>query len=494
MLYELLMLAGGITVMYFKESRELIIGTVILIFKFLLWINGIVFGDPKSTKGSKPAKPVPPRPRNSGGKVKTSAQTQAPAIPPRRKRSSSKKQQQSGPLTAEQKAKKAEKKRVKRRNAELEMVDCEDAYIKNLQTLLNVYKSPMEKYRKSINLEPRDLQTIFSPMLPAIVTLHTTLLQEFQQKGGRKCGEVLLTKAPYFKMYTQYLNGYDKAMDRIGDLRTKNRKFEKFLAKQRKGDIKERRKWKYMDIASYLIMPVQRIPRYELLLKEIIKNTPEGDAELPSLNKALNMVRDAAQHNNQSMRSYQDVQKIVQIQSMLVGELKEDIIQPHRVLINSIKAEVSMLSPEDAEALHDGKWIGSRRSILKRRYLASTGGRRQDSMGSAVADFQAMMEEKISRMKQLKMVDEECNLIVFNDLLVWVAVREIQHRQGYLELDESVTIENVIVGGSKPDNATTTCVCLIRSDAANLKVTFESAKVLEGFRKSLETALDHQRH
>eukprot|EP00466_Bigelowiella_natans_P020067 jgi/Bigna1/69232/fgenesh1_pg.8_\ len=103
-------------------------------------------------------------------------------------------------------------------------------------------------------------------------------------------------------------------------------------------------------------MPVQRIPRYELLLKEIIKNTPEGDQELPCLKNALEMVRDAAQHNNQSMRSYQDVQKIVEIQGILHGKLKDEIIQPHRCLVGTFEGTVSTLSEEDAEKISTLNW------------------------------------------------------------------------------------------------------------------------------------------
>ena len=57
----------------------------------------------------------------------------------------------------------------------------------------------------------------------------------------------------YFFRYTQYLNHFDSAVATINDLRT-NRAFYEFLAKKQStlGN----------DLMSFLIMPVQRLPRY----------------------------------------------------------------------------------------------------------------------------------------------------------------------------------------------------------------------------------------
>ncbi|GAB5364413.1 hypothetical protein AAMO2058_000968000 [Amorphochlora amoebiformis] len=588
MIFEIFVMAAAMVVVTNKDAREVTLGAILITLDLLVMALSLIFGPPKDTSGRPPV--LPPRPIVSR-KTKPTLPAKRPPTRPSRKSSKPKipsspppsrpempkkenlavpqvpvpprpsKDKEAGiragqitkttsetankesqakvasPTDEKSKAqKKIEKLKKKRENAELEMVDCEKSYIESLETLLKVYQEPMKLQRKTLGLEEKNLTVICSPMLQMIITLHTTILEEFKKHGGRKCGEVLNEKAPYFKMYTQYLNGYDAAIDAITENRRKNRKFEKFLSKQRKGDVREKRKWKYMDIASYLIMPVQRIPRYELLLKEIIKNTPEGDPELPSLNKALVMVREAAQHNNASMKSYQDVQKIVQIQSMLMGELREKIIQPHRVLCATMEGDVTMLSEKEAKemasescypsmssATHSKSEtvptiltsrsprnltrVGSSRSMTSPR-VAETGGSprllglrkkgertnlfsRRKSSGSNPAswtDFRTAMEEKVNRFKALKMVEEACDIFVFSDLLVWVAKdSSVTNRQGYLELDEGVEVKDMV---TEKDGASITA-CLVASLAANMRILFPSIKKLNAFSVALTTAIKH---
>jgi len=61
--------------------------------------------------------------------------------------------------------------------------------------------------------------------------------------------------ADYLKVYTQYVNNYDNALQTLSVLK-KNRAFMEILAEARQDDEAGG-----LDIVSYMIMPVQRIPR-----------------------------------------------------------------------------------------------------------------------------------------------------------------------------------------------------------------------------------------
>ncbi len=96
----------------------------------------------------------------------------------------------------------------------------------------------------------------------------------------------------------QYINGFDSANKRIGELQNCSKKFAAFLQGTHLSlslsvcvcvcvccmflthliSVEcQSRDNKKLDLASYLIMPVQRLPRYELLLKDLIRNTPPGE-------------------------------------------------------------------------------------------------------------------------------------------------------------------------------------------------------------------------
>jgi hypothetical protein len=79
-------------------------------------------------------------------------------------------------------------------------------------------------------------------------------------------------------------------------------------------------------------MPIQRIPRYELLLKELIKNTPLEHPDHVLLEQALNDVHGIAMTINDQKRLSENMMKMMQIQNVM-GNKCPDLIQPHRRLV-----------------------------------------------------------------------------------------------------------------------------------------------------------------
>jgi len=53
-----------------------------------------------------------------------------------------------------------------------------------------------------------------------------------------------------------------------------------------------------LTLSAYLIMPIQRIPRYRMLLEVLVKFTPQDHSDFKHLNEALEVVRDVANYIN----------------------------------------------------------------------------------------------------------------------------------------------------------------------------------------------------
>jgi hypothetical protein len=141
-------------------------------------------------------------------------------------------------------------------------------------------------------------------------------------------------------MYTSFLAGYSAALDTIAGLRN-NSKFQQFLMERRAAAAADAaaqaaakqpavggaakpaagaqgaKQSAGLDMVSFLIMPVQRIPRYLLLLKELLRFTPAGHPELERLQLAFNKVQKIAQHVNEQQRHVENMSVLLSIQNTI---------------------------------------------------------------------------------------------------------------------------------------------------------------------------------
>lgn len=84
-----------------------------------------------------------------------------------------------------------------------------------------------------------------------------------------------------------------------------------------------------LPLESLLILPVQRLPRYELLLRDIIKSTPEYHKDFNSLLQASKSVNEMTTVINESKRAMERMEQSLQIQQQFIN-LTEDLLLPHR--------------------------------------------------------------------------------------------------------------------------------------------------------------------
>lgn len=123
------------------------------------------------------------------------------------------------------------------------------------------------------------------------MALHGSLLNQLKTKD---VGEVFVRSARFLKMYIPYVNRFDERI-RVLDVIRKQKGAKAVLKKARHNNIE--------DIESLLINPVQRIPRYLLLLKELIKVTPEDHKDSRNLKEAFSMISEICSEVN-SAKAY----------------------------------------------------------------------------------------------------------------------------------------------------------------------------------------------
>ncbi|KZT74682.1 hypothetical protein DAEQUDRAFT_719862 [Daedalea quercina L-15889] len=89
-----------------------------------------------------------------------------------------------------------------------------------------------------------------------------------------------------------------------------------------------------LNLEGYLLLPVQRIPRYRLLLDDLVKSSPPMYDYLDNpLERAFEAISSLATDMNEGKRESESRRRLVQWQSRIRGKFPSPLVQPHRRLI-----------------------------------------------------------------------------------------------------------------------------------------------------------------
>nr|CAD7258990.1 unnamed protein product [Timema shepardi] len=173
--------------------------------------------------------------------------------------------------------------------------------------------------------------------VPAILSHHEVFLEELRRKleqwdTKQTVGDVFLevfTRQPLIETYTSFINNWKSAKEAIKATCHAKPAFARFLdamAREHKGKLA---------LDHLLIMPVQRIPRYELLMQRLLKHTDPSHPDHQILLDALREVHDLAVKINcterESLELEQQQQTLKEIEGLIEG------------LINLVTADRSFL-------------------------------------------------------------------------------------------------------------------------------------------------------
>lgn len=205
-----------------------------------------------------------------------------------------------------------------------EITSSEELYVSNLIILKDYYILPLLRYKEDAHLRNtlRDLEMI----IKYNQTLLKSLLQ-FKEQGnvyGRGFAKQFMQFTMFLKSYTTYVVNQGEISDEI---------FQKSKQKSYGNKLKEltsQPQVKTQPIFSYLILPIQRIPRYELFIKQLIKNMPSHHPERGELIRSLKAVSDINRHLNESRRITENIKRVQFIASRVTTKKFDLANDSHR--------------------------------------------------------------------------------------------------------------------------------------------------------------------
>eukprot|EP01122_Echinamoeba_exundans_P009633 TRINITY_DN3450_c0_g2_i1.p1 TRINITY_DN3450_c0_g2~~TRINITY_DN3450_c0_g2_i1.p1 ORF type:complete len:1133 (+),score=306.85 TRINITY_DN3450_c0_g2_i1:263-3400(+) len=221
------------------------------------------------------------------------------------------------------------KKRRRRNEIAKEMVTTEETYVRNLQVLVDVYLKALKALGDDI-IPAATIRIIFSE-IEVIKSYNTIIVQKLRARyqkwysEGQKVGDIFLQLTPFLKVYTAYVNNYNLALKTVTEL-AQNQKIAKVLM-----DCRMDSATSGLELTSFLIMPIQRIPRYVMLLTDLFKHTPEDHPDFADLKKALASMESVADYVNQKKREAENLMGVL-IVSKHISEMANpnELAQPHR--------------------------------------------------------------------------------------------------------------------------------------------------------------------
>lgn len=197
----------------------------------------------------------------------------------------------------------------KRENILREIVESERVYTKGLIKLheefftpiFDGYLVPMTFEEKMVNNSRQIMDLHSKSFLPA--------LEDCFKKGSGI--PAMFTKfLDQFEIYHHYVSEYDHVMNLVESMRDSREKFKKFLYERERNQD---------SFYSYLILPVQRVPRYRLLLETLLKATPDGYPEHIDVIRALEGIKKLCSEINEHKREIERMTQLGQIQSQISG-------------------------------------------------------------------------------------------------------------------------------------------------------------------------------
>ncbi|XP_072222317.1 faciogenital dysplasia isoform X2 [Leuresthes tenuis] len=213
-------------------------------------------------------------------------------------------------------------------NIAKELLQTEEAYVKRLNLLDQVFCTKLTEAGI-----PQDVITGIFSNISSIYCFHdkfllpelkTRITGEWDLKP--RIGDILQKLAPFMKMYGEYVKNFDRAMDLVNTWTQRSSQFKSVVQNIQKQDVCGN-----LTLQHHMLEPVQRIPRYELLLKDYLKKLPDDALDRKDAEKALELISTAANHSNAAIRKMEKMHKLLEVYERLGGE--EDIVNPANELI-----------------------------------------------------------------------------------------------------------------------------------------------------------------
>ncbi|XP_015981523.2 FYVE, RhoGEF and PH domain-containing protein 3 isoform X9 [Rousettus aegyptiacus] len=224
-----------------------------------------------------------------------------------------------------------------------ELLHTEETYVRRLHLLDQVFCTRLTEAGI-----PVEVTTGIFSNISSIYRFHGQfLLPELQIRITEewdinpRLGDILQKLAPFLKMYGEYVKNFDRAMELVSAWTHRSLLFRDIVHGIQKQEVCGN-----LTLQHHMLEPVQRVPRYELLLKDYLKQLPLNAPDRKDAERSLELISTAANHSSAAIRKMEKMHKLLEVYERLGGE--EDIVNPTNELIK--EGHIQKLSAKNGTA------------------------------------------------------------------------------------------------------------------------------------------------
>ncbi|KAG0291633.1 RHO1 GDP-GTP exchange protein 2, partial [Dissophora globulifera] len=223
----------------------------------------------------------------------------------------------------------ASKQERNRQEAIFEVINTEHNYVRDLELMEEIFITPLRN-SDIVDIEKREelIEDVFLNFRE-ILELNKRLLADLrvrqeQQPLVESIGDVLLAHIAGFESaYTRYIPRIAISEFTYKREEAHNPKFAQFLK-----DCTRHPEARRLGLRHFVGQPYQRIPRYPLLLSEVVKRTDEGVRDRETVQEVINMCKELGKRVDGCIPEGNKRLRLLTIQDKIIwksGEAKQDL-------------------------------------------------------------------------------------------------------------------------------------------------------------------------
>ncbi|KAJ3349104.1 Intersectin 1 (SH3 domain protein) [Allomyces javanicus] len=229
----------------------------------------------------------------------------------------------------------------KRQEAIFELIVTEQAYVRDLQTVADLFIQPLmgARGREALADVPggheATVKTLFGNWEELLVT-NVAFLSDLELRQEKDDGLIeapgglILDHIQGMKCYMSFCAGQKRSIERLSELMQTRPAVADFVQTAQADP-----RCRSLDLGSYLLKPMQRMTRYPLLIKQVLHYTPEAHSDHKDLMAALAAAEANLHAANEAARDDEDrtvFAEIVGKVDLRYGDTVLDLASPTRTI------------------------------------------------------------------------------------------------------------------------------------------------------------------